>query len=167
MSIQIDLTNVPKDNPLLVSSFDRLIQNIREDKLKVTEQDLINAGFTPEEFYELIALGLRIDGLDSWTEKPLSFLDEEVPVEFEQSSITEMGENGTPTIRQKTWREYCLYRTNATNCLLKAGYVDSNGNRQDVLSFEELMTFVQYFGAENCYSINFAQDLINLNYNRE
>ena len=59
-------------------------------------------------------------------EKPISFLDSTVPEGFLNSEILDNGE-----LRQKTWREYCLYKESldGTKVLFSYLHVYANGYR--------------------------------------
>ena len=89
-------------------------------------------------------------------------LYEKVPLNF-PNSVKSINK-ATQEVIQKTWKDYCLYRTNNINAFLTIGYRDSNGNRSDVVYYDEFMLWVEKFGASNIYALNYAQEKIVKDY---
>jgi len=107
--------------------------------------DVLRTGITNKQFVTLINDEVPIDGFVGYVEVDKAVLDLDVPENF-PNSFVQIDEEKT---RQKTWREYCVYKENGKLALLQIGYRDSNGNRSGEVKNDELLLWVEHFGIEN------------------
>ena len=134
---------------------DSLIKELAGD---VVIPDEIKTGFTKEQFQSLVEKGIEIDNFIGGVEKDASFLEEDVPDDFPNSTIVE-----EEAETQRKWKDYCIYNKSLDNTkvMLFIGERDSNGNRQEVVPNEELLIWVNYFGIENIMTKHQCEDLLN------
>lgn len=123
-------------------------------KANVLIPERFSAGLSHQEFEDLVAAGVPLDGFIGGVEVDISLLDEEVPDTFPKSYYTNENEEE----QQKLWKDYCLYVTNekrnesdevttvADKALLKIGWVGINGNRPDIVKNDELLAWCEHFG---------------------
>lgn len=79
---------------------------------------------------------------------PITMLQDEVPVEFPNSTITE-GDIDHPVTRQKTFEEYVYqYPTMETGALIRFAYSGESPSfcRDDIVELAEFELFADYFG---------------------
>ena len=131
---------------------------IKELAGNVVIPDELKTGFTKEQFDSLISKGIEINNFIGGVEKDASFLEEDVPNNFPNSTITE-GETET----QRKWGNYCVYNKSldGSKILLFVGERDSNGNRQDVVPNNELIKWIDYFGIDKIMTKHQCNDLLN------
>lgn len=110
--------------------------------------DIVEAEVTAAQANYLLTNGIKFDGVQAYVEVPIATLDEDVPSNFKNSTITE-GDPDNPTTRQKKWSEYTIYVSNDTNAILKVGYHNKNGTRTRPVTSVELQDWIDEFGIGN------------------
>ena len=117
--------------------------------------DELKTGFTKDQFTSLVEKGIEIDNFIGGVEKDVSFLEEDVPNNFPNSTITDEE-------TQRKWGNYCVFHKSidGQKVLVFVGERDSNGNRQDVVPNSELLIWVNHFGLENIMTKHQCNDLL-------
>jgi len=131
---------------------------VKELAGNVVIPDKLKTGFTKEQFISLVEKGIEIDNFIGGVEKDVSFLEEDVPNVFQNSTIAD-----EETETQRKWKNYCVYHKSIDNSkvLIFIGERDSNGNRQDVVPNNELLIWIDHFGIENIMTKHECQALLN------
>jgi len=131
---------------------------VKELAGNVVIPDELKTGFTKEQFTSLVEKGIEIDNFIGGVEKDASFLEEDVPNNFPNSTIVD-----EETETQRKWKNYCVYHKSIdkNKVLIYIGERDSNGNRQDVVPNNELLKWIDYFGIDNIKTKHQCQDLLN------
>lgn len=91
------------------------------------------------------------------TEQDIAVLDEEVPVGFTARSTVDEDEN---TI-VKTWGDYCLNRVSLDGTKVVLFFGVKNGLNDRALTDEEVIAWVDHFGASNCLGEGGKKALLN------
>ena len=125
--------------------------------------DIIEAEATVAQISYMLTNNIKFDGIVAFVEVSLSKLDESVPSNFNNSSVSE-GEIGEESTRQKTWGEYTQHIENDTNSILKVGYHNANGNRTRPVTSVELQDWIDEYGAGNLLLPEEARVLRDENY---
>ena len=144
-----------------------------KDNTKVKElancaiPDILTTGLYRDDFEDLIAEiekgeDIEISGFKGCVEIDASTASETVPSTFPNSTIT----NEDEKTKQKTWLDYvCSKRAkksvDETKYILPLGYADSNGNRKESLTHEELMLWIDQFGVTNVLTFSEMKELIS------
>jgi len=130
---------------------------------KLTTQlipDVIDVNLPYEDpystFKSLYDANISIDGFIGCVVVNPSVLRNDVPINFENSSIFD--EDGE-LIRQKTWLEYTTTYLKDGTAIILIGYRDENGNRSEEVSYKELRDYVNHFGID---LIKHRDDFIDL-----
>lgn len=129
---------------------------------KYCSPDIIDSGIYKVDFKELFKnTDIEIDGFEGGVEVDTVTEDSLVPSNFPNSSYTDENE----VEHQKTWKEYVSNsrikrKLDGLKIILPVGFANSKGNREDIVSDEELRAWIDEFGVDNILTLSEMKTLL-------
>ncbi len=128
-----------------------------------TIPDQLDVGMSRTQFETLIADDIPIHGFVGCVEVAKYVLDDAVPAGFPERSY--INENDEEAI--KKWREYVSFFENDTHAVMIVGCRDTNGNRKDIVPYDELTVWIDHFGLANVFTSSETKHKIQADYSVE